>query len=155
MRLTTKGRYAVTAMLDLAFHYDGNPVKLADIAQRQEISLSYLEQLFVQLRRSGLVESTRGPGGGYCLTRVADYISVVDVISAVDEKVNATRCAGKRNCQGEERCLTHDLWSDLEEQISQFLTGVSLGQLLKRHSIKEVAVRQERIRFHSMRQRLP
>lgn len=148
MRLTTKGRYAVTAMLDLAFHHQADPVKLADIAQRQGISLSYLEQLFAQLRKRGLVESARGPGGGYRLSRAAREISVADVISAVDEKVDATRCGGKLNCQGDERCLTHDLWSDLGDRIYQFLSGVSLGELVERHSVKEVAMRQESIRFH-------
>jgi len=117
MRLTTKGRYAVTAMLDLALHHSGGPVTLSDIAQRQGISLSYLEQLFALLRRRGLVSSTRGPGGGYRLGRKSDEIAVADVIAAVDESVDATRCGGKENCQGAERCLTHDLWQDLSRQI--------------------------------------
>lgn len=150
MRLTTKGRYAVTAMLDLAFHDNSEPVKLADIAIRQGISLSYLEQLFAQLRKCGLIESARGPGGGYRLSRAAHLISIVDVISAVDEKMDTTRCGGKLNCQGEERCLTHDLWSDLGEQIYQFLRGVTLGNLVERHSIRQVAARQEHIRFQSI-----
>ena len=113
MRLTTKGRYAVTAMLDLALHDERGPVTLADIAERQGISLSYLEQLFAQLRRRGLVKSTRGPGGGYRLGQENKHIAVADVITAVDESVDATRCGGRENCQGEERCLTHDLWQDL------------------------------------------
>ena len=142
MRLTTKGRYAVTAMLDLAIHHDQGPVTLADIAGRQGISLSYLEQLFAQLRRRGLVRSTRGPGGGYRLGRVAADIAVADVISAVDESVDATRCAGRENCQGEERCLTHELWHDLSRQIYDFLSRIDLAQLVARGSVKEVARRQ-------------
>lgn len=142
MRLTTKGRYAVTAMLDLAIHHDQGPVALADIAKRQGISLSYLEQLFAQLRKHGLVRSTRGPGGGYRLGRGATTIAVSEVISAVDESVDATRCGGKENCQGEERCLTHDLWTDLSQQISEFLGGIDLAQLVERRRVKEVACRQ-------------
>ena len=120
MKLTTKGRYAVTAMLDLAIHHGMGPVALADIAVRQGISLSYLEQLFALLRKRGLVESTRGPGGGYSLGRAATSIAVADVIGAVDESVDATRCGGLENCQGEERCLTHDLWTDLSHRINEF-----------------------------------
>lgn len=142
MRLTTKGRYAVTAMLDLAIHDDEGPVALADIANRQGISLSYLEQLFAQLRKHGLVRSTRGPGGGYRLGRGATAIAVSDVIRAVDESVDATRCGGKENCQGEERCLTHDLWTDLSHQIYEFLSGINLAQLVARRRVKEVACRQ-------------
>ena len=110
MKLTTRGRYAVTAMLDLALHHDQGPVSLAAIAERQGISQSYLEQLFARLRRNGLVDGTRGPGGGYRLGRSENSISVADVIDAVNETVDATRCGGRRNCQGEHRCLTHDLW---------------------------------------------
>lgn len=142
MRLTTKGRYAVTAMLDLAIHHDQGPVALADIAKRQGISLSYLEQLFAQLRKNGLVRSTRGPGGGYRLGRGATAIVISDVIRAVDESVDATRCGGKENCQGEERCLTHDLWTDLSQQIYEFLSGINLAQLVARRRVKEVACRQ-------------
>lgn len=145
MRLTTKGRYAVTAMLDLALHHDGGPVTLSDIAQRQGISLSYLEQLFALLRRRGLVSSTRGPGGGYRLGRTADEIAVADVIAAVDESVDATRCGGKENCQGAERCLTHDLWQDLSRQIYDFLSDIDLAQLVERRRVKEVASRQEHL----------
>jgi len=144
MRLTTKGRYAVTAMLDLALHYDQGPITLADISRRQGISLSYLEQLFAKLRKRGLVDSARGPGGGYRLSRPGEEIAVVDVITAVDEKVDATRCAGEANCQGNERCLTHDLWSDLSDQIYQFLGSISLGQLVERRGVREVAERQDR-----------
>lgn len=145
MRLTTKGRYAVTAMLDLALHHDRGPVSLADIAHRQGISLSYLEQLFAQLRRRGLVSSTRGPGGGYRLGRAAEVIAVADVIVAVDESVDATRCGGQENCQGEERCLTHDLWHDLSRQIHGFLSGIDLAQLVERRRVREVADRQNNV----------
>ncbi|HEX7026089.1 MAG TPA: Fe-S cluster assembly transcriptional regulator IscR [Gammaproteobacteria bacterium] len=146
MRLTTKGRYAVTAMLDLAVHHSEGPVALADISERQGISLSYLEQLFAKLRKNGLVASTRGPGGGYNLNREAGQIAVADVIAAVDEAVDATRCGGSKNCQGgEARCLTHDLWEDLSDQIRNFLSGVSLADLVNRHSIREVVSRQDAI----------
>ena len=144
MRLTTKGRYAVTAMLDLAFHRDEGPVTLADISRRQEISLSYLEQLFSRLRRKGLVESTRGPGGGYRLGRPAQDIAVAEVIEAVDESVDATRCGGRGNCQADQRCLTHELWCELSEHIHRFLNGVSLATLVARDGVKEVARRQDR-----------
>ena len=143
MRLTTKGRYAVTAMLDLAIHQDGGPIALADIAERQGISLSYLEQLFARLRRCGLVSSCRGPGGGYRLGRDARDIAVVDVICAVDEPVDATRCGGLENCQGEERCLTHDLWQDLSQQIHRFLSDIDLARLVERRRVREVARRQD------------
>ncbi len=145
MKLTTKGRYAVTAMLDLAIHDAAGPVALADIAQRQGISLSYLEQLFARLRKRGLVHSVRGPGGGYQLGREAGSIAVSDVIWAVDELVDATRCAGRENCQGEERCLTHDLWNDLSQQIRDFLSGIDLAELVERRRVREVAARQDRM----------
>lgn len=145
MRLTTKGRYAVTAMLDLAIHHDQGPVTLADIARRQGISLSYLEQLFAQLRKRGLVKSSRGPGGGYRLGQSADAIAVVDVIGAVDESVDATRCGGMENCQGDARCLTHDLWRDLSKQIHDFLGGIDLAQLVERRRVREVAERQDQV----------
>lgn len=145
MKLTTKGRYAVTAMLDLAIHDGDGPVALADIAKRQGISLSYLEQLFARLRKGGLVRSVRGPGGGYQLGRDAGRIAVSDVIWAVDEMVDATRCAGRENCQGEERCLTHDLWHDLSHQIRDFLSGIDLAQLVERRRVREVAARQDRM----------
>ena len=143
MKLTTKGRYAVTAMLDLALHDGKGPINLADIARRQEISLAYLEQLFAKLRRNSLVDSSRGPGGGYRLKRPADEISVRDVINAVDEPVDATRCGGQQNCQGDLRCLTHDLWTDLSNQISTFLNGVTLGELVQRNNVKVVSARQD------------
>ena len=148
MKLTTKGRYAVTAMLDLALHKEQGPVNLADISSRQGISLSYLEQLFSRLRKQGLVISARGPGGGYLLGKAIQEISVSDVIRAVDENVDATRCAGKQNCQGEDRCLTHDLWEELSEQITNFLSGISLSDLIQRRTVKLVSQRQDSIRLH-------
>jgi Rrf2 family iron-sulfur cluster assembly transcriptional regulator len=132
MKLTSKGRYAVTAMLDLALHAEEGPITLAGISERQRISLSYLEQLFTRLRKRGLVSSTRGPGGGYMLSRSADEIAIADVVSAVDESVDATRCGGMANCQDGKRCLTHDLWSELSEQIHLFLSEITLGQLVSR-----------------------
>lgn len=145
MRLTTKGRYAVTAMLDLAIHYDKGPITLADISQRQGISLSYLEQLFSKLRKNALVDSTRGPGGGYRLSRDAHQIPVAEVITAVDEKVETTRCGGLANCQDDGQCLTHELWTDLSKQIHDFLMGISLGHLVEREGVQEVAARQDRL----------
>jgi Rrf2 family iron-sulfur cluster assembly transcriptional regulator len=129
-------------MLDLALHYDDGPITLADISQRQGISLSYLEQLFSRLRKRGLVDSTRGPGGGYRLSRSAHEIAVADVITAVDEKVETTRCGGLANCQDDEQCLTHELWSELSQQIYDFLCGISLGNLVERQGVQEVAARQ-------------
>jgi len=132
MRLTTKGRYAVTAMLDLALHYKDGPITLADISSRQGISLSYLEQLFSRLRKNGLVDSTRGPGGGYRLSRAAGDISVASVIKAVDESVDTRKCGGLGNCHDDHQCLTHDLWTDLACQINDFLENISLGKLVER-----------------------
>ena len=143
MKLTTKGRYAVTAMLDLALHDVKGPINLADIARRQDISLAYLEQLFAKLKRNSLVDSARGPGGGYRLKRPADEISVRDVITAVNEPVDTTRCGGQENCQGELRCLTHDLWDELNTQISDFLNGVTLGELIQRKNIRQTSARQD------------
>ncbi|MFT4994399.1 MAG: Rrf2 family iron-sulfur cluster assembly transcriptional regulator [Paraglaciecola sp.] len=144
MKLTSKGRYAVTAMLDVSLHSQHGPVSLADISERQEISLSYLEQLFSRLRKEKLVESVRGPGGGYKLGRSAAQISVGAVIRAVDESVDATRCQGQSDCQGGERCLTHNLWEDLSERISDFLNGITLGELMAKHDVKYVASRQDK-----------
>ncbi|MGC3873782.1 Fe-S cluster assembly transcriptional regulator IscR [Halomonas sp. GXIMD04776] len=142
MRLTTKGRYAVTAMLDLALHADQRPVSLADISRRQDISLSYLEQLFARLRRSELVTSVRGPGGGYRLAKAPAQVSVARVIDAVDESVDATRCQGLADCQAGHTCLTHHLWCELSEEIHGFLDGVSLGDLIDRHEVRSIAARQ-------------
>jgi Rrf2 family transcriptional regulator, iron-sulfur cluster assembly transcription factor len=147
MKLTTKGRYAVTAMLDLALHYEREPINLADISGRQAISLSYLEQLFSRLRKQGLVESARGPGGGYMLARPSTQITIADVIHAVDESVDATKCGGQKNCHGEDRCLTHDLWEDLSRQISSFLSGITLADLVNRGSVKSISRKQDTIRI--------
>jgi len=145
MRLTTKGRYAVTAMLDLAVHATSGPITLADISKRQGISLSYLEQLFAKLRKSSLVSSARGPGGGYRLSREALDINVAEIITAVDEKVDATRCGGEGNCQDGQKCLTHQLWADLSEQLYSFLESITLGQLLEQRVVKDVAARQDEL----------
>lgn len=142
MKLTTKGRYAVTAMLDLALHYHAGSVTLADIAERQGISLSYLEQLFAKLRRAGLVESVRGPGGGYNLARSPSEVSVAHIVLAINEHIDATRCGGERNCQGDEPCLTHQLWEDLSGHIYEFLNGTTLGDLMQRPHVQQVAARQ-------------
>jgi len=173
MRLTTKGRYAVTAMMDLALNDErtsgrnrednsadnvedrvsGNrnaatgsetltKIALSDIAANQDISLSYLEQLFAKLRRHGLVEGVRGPGGGYRLARPAGSISVADIVTAVDEVVDVTRCAGRENCQDGERCLAHELWSDLSQKVFEFLDGITLGELVSQPRTREVAKRQ-------------
>lgn len=143
MRLSTKGRYAVTAMMDLAIHGEESPVTLADISACQGISLSYLEQLFARLRREGLVEGVRGPGGGYRLARAADQITVADIVNAVGEGVDATRCGGLADCQGGARCLTHELWSDLSDQIHAFLQGITLADFANRPGVREIARRQD------------
>ncbi|WP_211829238.1 Fe-S cluster assembly transcriptional regulator IscR [Kistimonas asteriae] len=143
MRLTTKGRYAVTAMLDLALHAGEKPVALADISERQGISLSYLEQLFARLRRNALVSSVRGPGGGYCLSRNSEEIFVAEVIDAVNESVDATRCQGDGDCQHGDVCLTHHLWCDLSKQIHEFLSGISLADLVRRKEVQKIACRQD------------
>lgn len=148
MRLTTKGRYAVTAMLDLALHDDQGPINLADISSRQGISLSYLEQLFSRLRKHGLVCSSRGPGGGYRLQKTMENISVAEVIRAVDETVDATRCGGSKNCQGDETCLTHELWEELSDQITSFLSEISLANLVQRQAVRQVSQRQEQVILH-------
>lgn len=143
MRLTSKGRYAVTAMLDVALHSENGPVPLADISERQDISLSYLEQLFSRLRKQGLVSSVRGPGGGYRLGKDAADISVNMVIAAVDESIDATRCQGKGDCQSGNRCLTHSLWLGLSERIENFLASISLGDLMQEHEIQNITERQD------------
>jgi Rrf2 family iron-sulfur cluster assembly transcriptional regulator len=143
VRLTTKGRYAVTAMLDLAFHSDTKPVTLTDIAARQTISLSYLEQLFSRLRRANMVKGIRGPGGGYTLADTADKINIADIIAAVDEPIDATKCGGEANCQKDQSCLTHELWMGLSDQIRDYLKGITLAQLLEKHHVQTVAKRQD------------
>lgn len=136
MRLTTKGRFAVTAMLDLALHSGNGPVTLANISQRQKISLSYLEQLFGKLRRGKLVDSVRGPGGGYNLARPAQLLSVADIIIAVEEPIDSRQCEGKENCAGERRCMTHDLWQSLNETVINYLAGVNLAELVEKQRSK-------------------
>ncbi|MGO2355836.1 MAG: Fe-S cluster assembly transcriptional regulator IscR [Marinomonas foliarum] len=143
MRLTTKGRYAVTAMLDLALHSDKGPVSLSDISSRQGISLSYLEQLFSKLRKRSLVNSVRGPGGGYRLSRSNNDIFVAQIVDAVNESVDATGCKGRSDCQSGNTCLTHHLWCDLSDQIHDFLNQISLDQLVRRNDVRQVAERQE------------
>ena len=143
MRLTTKGRYAVTAMLDLALHGGDRPVNLADISARQGISQSYLEQLFGKLKHAGLVLSVRGPGGGYRLAHDTDAISVSSIISSVGEGVDATRCGGVGNCQDGSICLTHELWADLSQQIDFFLGRITLASLVSRGDVMAVARRQD------------
>jgi Rrf2 family iron-sulfur cluster assembly transcriptional regulator len=140
MRLTTKGRFAVTAMLDLALHGSEGPVTLGGISDRQKISLSYLEQLFGRLRRRKLVESVRGPGGGYNLARDAALVSVADIVRAVEEPLDSTQCGGRENCRGNERCMTHDLWEELNSTVYGFLEGVSLAQLVEKQRTKPVSV---------------
>jgi Rrf2 family iron-sulfur cluster assembly transcriptional regulator len=145
MKLTSKGRYAVTAMLDVTIHGALGPVSLADISERQGISLSYLEQLFSRLRKGGLVNSIRGPGGGYRLGKCSADIAVADVISAVNESVDATKCQGKGNCQGGEQCLTHSLWEGLSERIEEFLKNITLAELVAKNDVKTVSKRQDNV----------
>ena len=145
MKMTTKGRYAVTAMLDLAIHDVAGPINLADIAKRQDISLTYLEQLFNKLRKNGLVESARGPGGGYRLALDANDITVAKIIYCVDETVDMTRCGGQQNCQGEVRCLTHDLWMGLNQHVANYLNNISLAELIEQNNVKLVAQRQDTV----------
>lgn len=141
MRLTTKGRFAVTAMIDLALRHDDGPVTLAGISDRQKISLSYLEQLFGKLRRHKLVASVRGPGGGYRLARPMGEISVADIIVAVDEPLDATQCGGRENCNDDHRCMTHDLWTNLNARMFEYLSSVALAELVaKQRPLKDLAV---------------
>ncbi|MFY0640667.1 MAG: Fe-S cluster assembly transcriptional regulator IscR [Bermanella sp.] len=150
MRLTTKGRYAVTAMLDLAIHGQNKPVSLNDISNRQGISLSYLEQLFAKLRRSDLVSSVRGPGGGYRLAHSECEISIAQVVDAVNESMDATRCRGKGDCQEGDQCLTHHLWQDLSQQIHAFLDDISIQDLVSKKEILDVAKRQDERAQHKI-----
>jgi len=140
MKLTTKGRFAVTAMLDLAMHGADGPVTLAGISERQKISLSYLEQLFGKLRRRELVESVRGPGGGYYLAREASLVSVADIVRAVEEPLDSTQCGGRENCHDNQRCMTHELWEELNETVYGFLSNVKLSALVERQRTKTVSV---------------
>jgi Rrf2 family iron-sulfur cluster assembly transcriptional regulator len=139
--MTTKGRFAVTAMLDLAMHGGKRPVTLAGISQRQSISLSYLEQLFGKLRRHTLVESVRGPGGGYTLARDLAKVSVADIITAVDEPLDATQCGGKENCKDDQRCMTHDLWSTLNDKMYEYLDSVKLSDLVAQQAARKESVK--------------
>ena len=136
MRLTTKGRFAVTAILDIEMQRS-SPVKLAEISERQQISLSYLEQLFAKLRQRKLVDSVRGPGGGYCLARNMEHVSVADIILAVDEPIDSTQCGGKENCHNDKKCMTHDLWRELNELIFDHLGAVTLKQLVDDQRVKQ------------------
>lgn len=143
MRLTTKGRYAVTAMLDIALHQEAGAISVVDIAARQDISSSYLEQIFSKLKAAGLLHSRRGPGGGYEIARDCSEISVSDIVVAVGDGVDATRCHGAADCQDGVQCLTHDLWSDLSGEIDQYLRSVSLRSLVERRQVRFVAERQD------------
>ena len=143
MRLSTKGRYAVTAMMDISLHEGSGPVALADISECQGISLSYLEQLFAKLRKGGLVKGVRGPGGGYRLALPASQISVADIIRSVDEKLDMTKCGGKGNCAQGEKCLTHELWFELSCNLYRFLSGIKLDQYVNRPEINAVVKRQD------------
>ena len=158
MKLTTKGRYAVTAVLDLSFHQGKGPVSLAEISDRQDISLSYLEQLFARLRRNDIVVSTRGPGGGYSLSRDPEDISMAEIIVSVDETYDATRCGSNKNseggCSGVQQCLTHDLWSELSQEIHNFLNGISLAELKTHRGVVEVAERQDKKQQDSLLNRV-
>ncbi len=145
MRLSTKGRYAVTAMIDLALHQNERLVSLSEISEVQNISLSYLEQLFSKLRRYEIVEGVRGPGGGYRLAREADDISVADIINAVDEKLDATRCAGHENCQGGRKCLTHELWFELSQRIYGFLHDITLADVIASSEVKRLSAEQDNL----------
>jgi Rrf2 family iron-sulfur cluster assembly transcriptional regulator len=143
MRLSTKGRYAVTAMMDIALHEKQGPVTLAEISQCQGISLSYLEQLFSKLRKHGLVTGVRGPGGGYRLAKTADKISIADIIQSVDEKLDMTKCGGKGDCSSGGKCLTHQLWFDLSCRLYEFLSGIKLDQYVNRPEINELVKKQD------------
>jgi len=145
MRLSTKGRYSVTAMLDLAIHDKAGPVTLADISQCQGISLSYLEQLFAKLRKHNLVKGVRGPGGGYRLARPASEISIAQIISSVDENVDVTRCKGEGNCQDGDKCLTHELWVNLSERLYHFLDNITLAQFVDRPGIPELSLQRDKM----------
>jgi len=143
MKLSTKGRYAVTAMMDLAIHDTDGPVTLSDISNCQGISLSYLEQLFAKLRQSGLVDGVRGPGGGYRLGKPPQLISVADIIMAVDESIDSTRCQGNLDCNKGERCLTHHLWNDLSDRLYDFLNEITLSEFIKNPEVRMISQRQD------------
>ena len=152
MRLTTKGRFAVTAILDLAMSQKGGPVSLAGISERQGISLSYLEQLFGKLRRNELVSSVRGPGGGYLLAKPLEEVSVADIIRAVDEPIDATQCGGKENCHDDQKCITHDLWAGLNEHIFEYLSSVKLATLVAKQKERKAGAM---VQFVELRDKRP
>ena len=145
MKLTTKGKFAVTALLDIALNSTkrGDPITLWAISKRQGISISYLEQLFVKLRKNGMVSSYKGPGGGYILARDLDKLNILDIIIAVDDSMDASRCSGMRNCHDNKQCLTHDLWEDLTNHVNKYLNKVTLLDLIIRHEIKEDNIERE------------
>ncbi|MEI6895698.1 MAG: Fe-S cluster assembly transcriptional regulator IscR [Colwellia sp.] len=149
MKLTSKGRYAVTAMLDVTIHAVSGPVSLADISERQAISLSYLEQLFSRLRKDGLVTSVRGPGGGYRLGKCSAEIAVADIIFAVNESVDVTKCSRQGNCQDGEQCLTHSLWEGLSQQIEGFLQNITLSDLVNKRDVQTVSKRQDEMHINA------
>ena len=140
MRLTTRGRFAVTALLDLAMQRSKGPVKLAEISNRQQISLSYLEQLFTKLRQRKLVDSVRGPGGGYCLAKKMEHVSVADIILAVDEPIDSTQCGGKENCHNDNKCITHDIWKNLNALIFDHLGSINLKQLVDEQKLNKESI---------------
>jgi Rrf2 family iron-sulfur cluster assembly transcriptional regulator len=155
MRLTTKGRFAVTAILDLAMSQKGGPVSLAGISERQGISLSYLEQLFGKLRRNELVSSVRGPGGGYLLAKPLEAVSVADIIRAVDEPIDATQCGGKENCHDDQKCITHDLWAGLNEHIFEYLSSVRLATLVAKQKERKAGQAGATVQFVELRDKRP
>jgi Rrf2 family iron-sulfur cluster assembly transcriptional regulator len=155
MRLTTKGRFAVTAILDLAMSQKGGPVSLAGISERQGISLSYLEQLFGKLRRNELVSSVRGPGGGYLLAKPLEDVSVADIIRAVDEPMDATQCGGKENCHDDQKCITHDLWAGLNEHIFDYLSSVKLATLVAKQKERKAGQAGATVQFVELRDKRP
>ena len=140
MRLTTRGRFAVMAMVDLAMQPGSNPVTLAAISQRQKISLSYLEQLFGKIRRCALVNSVHGPGGGYRLAKESGQVSIAEIIHAVDEPLDSTQCGGKESCRDGEKCLTHDLWANLNQHIVEYLGAITLKQVVDKQKAKQISV---------------
>lgn len=150
MKLTSKGRYAVTAMLDVALHSEQRPISLSEISSRQDISLSYLEQLFSRLRRNGLVKSVRGPGGGYVLAKERKEITISQIVHAVDENIAATKCNDKEGCQGGARCLTHSLWKELSQRIDVFLKGITLNELMSSKEVLEVDTRQKKAKIAAL-----
>ena len=149
MKLTTKGRYAIIAMLDIAMYGGVSPVPLRDVSNRQNISLSYLEQLFSKLRLSALVKSIRGPGGGYILNKDAGEINLYQIITAVDENIDQTQCGGAMNCNNDKPCLTHFIWTDLNRKINDYMKGITLNDVALRKDVKNIIYRREEIHVSS------